>query len=217
MTLLRRLQITRPGLSDITVTIPFNICNIRIWAQGLINDFPLISLYFRTGQVKYFLMASQYRFTFGLGNYPIRMFPIEFTLRIHHLRFQPDTKTDFAFQSFFSDIREATGKFLGRGFPISQAMLIIIAGIRTISEPTIVQQEKLRTYLTSTIKKFFQTFFIKITMGSLPVIQQHRTFFMCITNSVLHCPTVITTTCLSFSFLTVCKKNGRSSKPSTTL
>ena len=104
MTLIGGLQIRRSGLGDITVTVPLHISDIRVRPQGFVDNIPFKSLYLGAGKVQYFLMATQYWFTLGLSNDPIRMFLIKFTLRIHHLGFQPDTEANFTLQCFFGNI-----------------------------------------------------------------------------------------------------------------
>ena len=104
MTLIGRLQIRRSGLGDVTVTVPLHISDIRVRPQGFVDNIPFKSLYFGAGEVQYLLMATQYRFTFGLSYDPIGMFLIKFTLRIHHLGFQPDTEANFTLQCFFGNI-----------------------------------------------------------------------------------------------------------------
>ena len=87
-------------------------------------------------------------------------------------------------------------------------MFIIVAGVRAVAKPAIVQQEEFRTRLAGTV--------IEIAVRSLPVVQQHGAVFLRIANGIRHGPTVETAAGFALALPAISVENGRCGERSST-
>ena len=73
-------------------------------------------------------------------NYPVFMFFIQFALRIHHFRFDPQTEFYTFVSRFFHQLANAVGQLVCCFIPVSQALAITATRI-FIGKPSVIQQE----------------------------------------------------------------------------
>jgi hypothetical protein len=122
MALFIRRQIVGTMIHDSHVCIPFDISYFRVICHQVVYDFKYEILYFRIGQVKYYLCTStsQYRVTLRSFQYPFRMFFIQFAGRVCHFRLYPDTKLDSVFLGVSYQSLNAFGKLVLVYYPVAQ-------------------------------------------------------------------------------------------------
>ena len=93
-------QIGRIDIGDGAVAIPLKESYIRVFRHNLIDYAEYEILYFGIAQVEYQLIAVIISFTVRIMDCPVGMCFEQITLRIHHLRFYPDTEFDTGFFRF---------------------------------------------------------------------------------------------------------------------
>ena len=132
------LQIRRIDIGDRAVAIPFEENNFWILFHYILYNTVYIILHFRIAKVKHQLVTIIIRITIRQHDRPIRMFLEEFTLWIHHFRFNPDTELHICIFGSFHQSRNTAGQFIMIHIPVSQTRMIIFTGI-FIRKPPVVQ------------------------------------------------------------------------------
>ena len=165
------LQIRRVDIGNRAVTIPLEECDVRIFLHQFFYYTVNIILYFRIAQIEYQLVTVIITVSIFIVDSPVRMFLEQFTFRIHHFRFNPDTEFYTSFLSCVYQCRNTARQFTVSYFPVTQSGLVILTWI-FVGKPTVVQQEHIYTQVFGFLHQACQLLLVEIETGILPVVQQ---------------------------------------------
>ena len=201
-------QIRRIDIGNRAVTIPFKECDIRILFHQFFYHTIYIILHFRIAQIEYQLVTVIITVSIFIVDSPVRMFLEQFTFRIHHFRFNPDTEFYTSFLSCVYQCRNSTRQFTVSHLPVTQTGLIILTRI-LVGKPTVVQQEHIDSQMFCFLHQFGQFLLIKIKTGILPVIQQCQPAALSIFQAIIACPIMQVTAALRSTIIAQCKNEFR--------
>ena len=209
-------QIRRIDIGNRAVAIPFEISDTRIFLQQLIHNAIYIILHLRITQIEYQLVTIVIGFTVRVMDCPVRMLFKQFTLRIHHFRFNPETELHTFFFSCLNQRIDSIRKFVGRYIPVAQSGCIAAAFV-FVAKPSVIQQEHVYTEFFRFLYQVDKNILIKIESCIFPVIQQRQTSAFSILQLIIPCPVLKATASFTRTLITQCENKFRSSEHFTLL
>ena len=209
-------MIWRIDIGNHTVAVPLEVSHIRILRHDTIHDAEHIILYLRITDIKYQLVAVIISITLWLHNHPVGMLLKEFTLRIHHLRLNPNTKLytsllGISYQSWYSIRQLALGSL-----PVAETCMVVLARI-LVGKPTIIKQEHIYTQVLGILHQLSKTLLIEVEAGILPVVQERKAIFHTHVYLILASPIVQITGSLTNTIIAHGKDKLRGSECLTSL
>ena len=142
---------------------------------------------------------------------PVRILFKQFTLRIHHFRFNPETELHSFFFSRLNQRIDSIRKFVGRYIPVAQSGCIAAAFV-FVAKPSVIQQEHVYTEFFRFLNQIDKNILIKAESCILPVIQQRQTRTFSIFQLIIPCPVLKATATFARTLITQSKNKFRSSE-----
>ena len=209
-------MIWRIDIGNHTVAVPLEVSHIRILRHDAIHDAEYIVLHLRITDIKYQLIAVIIGITLWLHDDPVRMLLKEFTLRIHHLRLNPNTKLytsllGISYQSRYSIRQLALGSL-----PVAETCMVVLARI-LVGKPTIIKQEHIYTQVLGILHQLSKTLLVEVEAGILPVVQERKAIFHTHVYLILTSPIVQITGSLTDTIIAHGKDKLRGSERFTSL
>ncbi|MNW59923.1 hypothetical protein D3C74_378770 [compost metagenome] len=164
-----RRQGSRANLSHMPVHIPFDISN-RSRCQDAADRIDDIVAYLRARQIQNQLVAGLAASAVRHMQAPVRIGAVQFAVRRHHLRFEPEAELHTEPSDPFHQVRQTLRQLAGIHEPVAQRSGIVIAA----AEPAVVKHEQLNAQCLAGAGDIFDFVCIEVEVGSFPVVDQHR-------------------------------------------
>ena len=142
---------------------------------------------------------------------PVRMLFKQFTFRIHHFRFNPETKLHSFFLCCLNQRIDSIRKFIGRYIPVAQSGCIA-AALVFVAKPSVIQQEHVYTEFFRFLNQVDKYILIKVESCILPVIQQRQASTFSIFQLIIPCPVLKATASFARTLIAQSKNKFRSSE-----
>src|ERR1035437_6859532 len=195
-----RRQVSRAGLGDVAVGVPFDVADAWIRAERIVYDFPGKLAHFRAAEVEVELVAAQFQFAVGLADGPFGMLLEEIAHRVDHFRLEPNAPIDSAPFCFRREVGESVRELIGVDLPIAEAGLVIVARV-AVAEPTIVEQKGFGANLFGAVEQRDDGRLVEVETGGFPVIEQDGTGLGGVANPVTAGPAMEIAADLAFALV----------------
>ena len=126
---------------------------------------------------------------FGLFDGPVGVLFVEFALRVHHFRFNPDAELHAGLLGRFHQGRHAFGEFRARGVPVAEARVVVLARV-LVAEPSVVEQEHVHAEVLGVLHQVGQDLLVKVEARVFPVVQQCQPVALAVLEAVAEGPFV---------------------------
>ena len=209
-------MIWRIDIGNHTVAVPLEVSHIRILRHDAIHDAEHIILYLRITDIKYQLVAVIIGITLWLHDHPVGMLLKEFTLRIHHLRLNPNTKLYTSLFGISYQSRYAIRQLTLGSLPVAETCMVVLARI-LVGKPTIIKQEHIYTQVLGILHQLSKTLLVEIEACILPVVQERKAIFHTHVYLILASPIVQITGSLTDTIIAHGKDKLRGSERLTSL
>ena len=111
--------IRREDIRERRVAVPLEVDDVGVLCHELVDDREHIVLHLWVGEVEHKLIAIIISLAVRLFNDPVLVLLIEFTLRVDHLRLNPQSELHAGFLSCLRQSENAAGQFRARRLPIT--------------------------------------------------------------------------------------------------
>ena len=183
------LLIGREDVRDRRVAVPLEVSDIRVLCHQLVNDGEHIVLYLGVGEVEDELVAIVICLAVRLFDDPVMMLLIELTLRVHHLRLNPQTELHAGVLRGLYEGGDATGEFRVCRLPVAETGMVVLTGI-LVAEPSVVEEEHLHAEVLGILHQLGQRLLVEVEACVLPVVEECHACTLAIPQLVFAGPVV---------------------------
>ena len=140
----------------------------------------------------------------------------EFTLRIHHLWLNPNTKLYTSLLGISYQSRDSIRQLALGSLPVAETSMVVLTRI-LVGKPTIIKQEHIYTQVLGILHQLSKTLLVEVEAGILPVVQERKAIFHTHVYLILTSPIVQITGSLTDTIIAHGKDKLRGSKCLTSL
>ena len=165
------LQGAGTGFRNETVHIPLDVANFRLVENpaDLVDD--VIPNRLLT-EVKDQLIPAEDRLLLRMPHRIFRVFPVEVTVGIDHLRLNPDPKFKTEFTHLIGKGLQPTGELFPVDGIITQTGFVVV----TLAEPAVIQDKEFDPQILGFLGQLEQLTLVKVKVIGFPAVDQDRPF-----------------------------------------